>query len=158
MIFRFAISAIYPVKPLPVLSNESTECLAVTLILNGKSIGSTSFDVFLSVVGLLAEQNDWKKYLVIHALHGHTVEGVVALKNVLSPDTSYYWLHDYFSICPGYNLLRNDVDYCYAPDSNSPACGICVYGETRDLHLAGYNRLFREAEFDVISPSRFALY
>jgi glycosyltransferase involved in cell wall biosynthesis len=148
---------ISPAIPLPVLASVSPDCLAVKLILNGAFVGVVYFDVFLTVLKQLLAENEWNKYLVIHALLGHTIEGVIALAGMLSPELSYYWLHDYFSICPGYNLLRNGVDYCHAPESSSPACGICVYGEARSVHLTGLERLFTEVGFDVISPSRFAL-
>jgi len=148
---------ISPAIPLPVLASASPDRHAVKLILNGAFVGVIYFDVFLTVLKQLFAVNEWNKYLVIHALHGHTIEGVIALAGMLSPELSYYWLHDYFSICPGYNLLRNDVDYCHAPESSSPACGICVYGEARNVHLTELERLFREIEFDVISPSRIAL-
>jgi hypothetical protein len=148
---------ISPASPMPVVSSNSLDCLAVKLILNGAAVGVVYFDVFLAALEQLVALNEWKKYLLIHAMHGHKVEGVIALNKVLSPEASYYWMHDYFSICPGSHLVRNDVDYCHAPDSSSPGCAICIYGEIRNEHLSAYERLFREIGFEVISPSRFTL-
>jgi len=146
---------ISPASPLPVVSSNTR--LAVKLILNGTPVGAVYFDVFLAALERLVTLNEWKTYLVIHAMHGHTVEGVIALNKVLSTEASYYWVHDYFSICPGSHLVRNDVDYCHAPDCSSPGCAICIYGEIRSEHLTAYERLFREVGFEVISPSRFTL-
>jgi len=68
-----------------------------------------------------------------------------------------FWIHDYFSICPGFNLLRNDVSYCSAPDVNSNGCQLCVYGELRDTHIKRFQSLFAAIPFSVIAPSQYAL-
>jgi hypothetical protein len=66
-------------------------------------------------------------------------------------------LHDYSSLCPGFNLLRNDVQFCGAPPKESMACRVCVYGEERASHLSQLGALFETCDFDVLSPSQFAL-
>jgi len=68
-----------------------------------------------------------------------------------------FWLHDFFSLCPGYLLLRNDLEFCGAPDVNSNACNLCIYGEKRIGHLNEFERFFSQNTIEVISPSEFAL-
>ncbi len=67
----------------------------------------------------------------------------------------FFWLHDYFSLCPSYNLLRNDVEYCGAPDINSNACRLCRYGNARADQAAAFERLFKMNKLEVASPSHF---
>ncbi len=38
-----------------------------------------------------------------------------------------FWLHDFFSVCPGYLLLRNNIEFCGAPDvSSNAAAYVCM--------------------------------
>ena len=73
----------------------------------------------------------------------------------LSKNQGVFWLHDYFSLCPSYNLLRNDVEYCDAPDINSNACRLCRYGNARADQAAAFERLFKMNKLEVASPSHF---
>jgi hypothetical protein len=81
----------------------------------------------------------------------------VKLRTALDPARSVFWLHDYTSLCEGFNLLRNDIAFCHAPPASSMACRICVYGAGRAHHLARMQRLFEACEFDVLSPSAATL-
>lgn len=69
----------------------------------------------------------------------------------------FFWIHDFFTLCPNYFLLRNDHSYCGAPPLNSNACTICKYGSIRPRHLEGFVSLFRKYNPQVIAPSQFAL-
>ena len=82
---------------------------------------------------------------------------VVQLQKALVPARSFYWLHDYSSLCEGFNLLRNDVEFCGAPGTDSLACRVCVNGETRREHERQFLTLFEQCHFDVLSPSDFTL-
>jgi len=73
----------------------------------------------------------------------------------LAGNQGTFWLHDYFSLCPSYNLLRNDVEYCGAPDINSNACRLCRYGNARADQTAAFERLFKMNKLEVASPSHF---
>jgi hypothetical protein len=56
-----------------------------------------------------------------------------------------------------YNLLRNNILFCNAPDENSPACSACIHGEERKRHRAIMHNLFNQCRFDVVAPSHAAL-
>jgi hypothetical protein len=68
-----------------------------------------------------------------------------------------FWLHDFFSICPNYTLLRNDREYCHAPDPQSNACQLCLYGSIRPWHYQAFNDLFQHFPIRAVAPSKFAL-
>jgi hypothetical protein len=88
---------------------------------------------------------------------GFSVSLLHRLLNELGENKGRFWCHDYFSVCPSYCLLRNNLDYCGAPDINSNSCMICKYRDNRLLYRLEFQKLFNKYEFDVISPSEFSL-
>jgi hypothetical protein len=92
----------------------------------------------------------------IHHLMGfniHAVEQILEFSN----HQAEFWLHDFFSLCPSYHLLRNDVEYCGAPSVDSNACSICKYGFLRKQQLPTLQNLFAKHDMGVIAPSNFSL-
>ncbi len=94
---------------------------------------------------------------MVHSLFGHRPETLAALAAAFAAERSFFWVHDYGSLCSGYNLLRNDAAYCGAPAADSMACRICVYGEDRQEYQQRVRALFAAVAFDVLAPSRAAL-
>ncbi|HLV81874.1 MAG TPA: sulfotransferase [Chthonomonadaceae bacterium] len=47
----------------------------------------------------------------------------------------FFWIHDYYTVCHNFNLLRNDSTFCGAPDLHSNACLICRSGPGRKPHM-----------------------
>lgn len=70
---------------------------------------------------------------------------------------AFFWIHDFFTLCPNYFLLRNEKQFCNAPPLESNACAICSYGSIRPKHLQGFVDLFQRHAIQVIAPSQFAL-
>ena len=64
--------------------------------------------------------------LVMHCLLGHQPGQIPMLHAALAPGASVFWTNDYEAVCPGYNLLRNGVEFCGAPPPDSMACRVCV--------------------------------
>jgi hypothetical protein len=93
----------------------------------------------------------------IHNLLGHKVDEVLAILEAAGLDAGFLWLHDFTSLCAGYQLLRNDVQDCGAPAPDSAACGVCVYGPARMPQVAEHERLFRRLRLTVVSPSKTTL-
>jgi glycosyltransferase involved in cell wall biosynthesis len=98
-----------------------------------------------------------KALFVVHSMLGFHVPDVVRLYSTVRPERRIYWLHDYSSVCEGFNLLRNDAQFCGAPPPTSLACRVCVYGKTRNAHLESMRNLFEACDFDVVSPSPVTL-
>lgn len=148
---------LHPAQPLPILANTD-ECdrQPLVMIIDGELVGIARAGDIVEIVGELAAR-DVSFSTVVHALHGHTTEFVAALTAASRSSEAFFWLHDYFSICPGYTLLRNDVSFCGAPPVGSQACKICLYGEARGGHVARMEKLFNAVSFRVVSPSALAL-
>jgi hypothetical protein len=97
------------------------------------------------------------RLFALHSVFGHTAAGLASLARALRPRASFAWIHDYATICESANLLRNDVASCSAPETSSMACRVCVYGDTRQQHLAALHTLFEAVPFHIVAPSCTAL-
>ena len=155
-----AAGAVYlnlnPVPPLPALSPETDlDSLLFNVICNGDLLGVASARVCLDALAALQKRTGTID-LVVHTLLGHSLGFVRLLGESVVTGQCIYWVHDYQWICPGYNLLRNGVQYCGAPEAGSMACSICVYGEERNRQIPRMQDLFKALDFTVMVPSEFA--
>jgi hypothetical protein len=147
---------LHPVMILPVLSRaERLEDLSLVMVCNGQTLGTAAARNCLDALQWLAGKAG-RVDLVVHALLGHASGFVRTLAETAVNGECLYWLHDFLSICPGYNLLRNGVRFCGAPDVDSMACSVCVYGEERTRQSPLLHDLFEAAGFTVLAPSAFA--
>jgi hypothetical protein len=149
---------ISPWQPLPTLAPNGTgERLALRVICDGKEIGNALGSDLVAVVSrLVATLGRAAPVLTIHALHGHSPEVIALFHRALPGVQPFFWVHDWFSVCSGYNLLRNNVQFCGAPPQDSTACGLCVHGEQRPPHMARVQALFEAVPFVVVAPSQDA--
>lgn len=127
------------------------------LVLDGRFVGVFSADVIVSVLGDNRRLLGNYRSFVVHSLLGHSIETVMNIHDVLNADQSFFWLHDYSSLCSGYNLIRNHVEFCGAPPVGSLACRICIFGNERLRRVEQMKRLFSHIPFIVLSPSLAAL-
>jgi hypothetical protein len=88
---------------------------------------------------------------IFHQLMGHVPE-LLATLVALSDRRPIAWVHDFFTICPSFALMRNDVKFCGAPPVGSAACAVCVFGVERQRHA-----LRMRAFFEAIDPMTIAL-
>ena len=154
---RFAYLHIAPVKALLTLADEDAAPMPVQLILSGRPIGIALDAEVTAALADLPRDPAVTRLFVVHSLFGHRTSTVAALAAALEPRHSFFWVHDYASLCAGYNLLRNDATYCGAPPPASMACRICVYGEERRDYLDRVGTLFDTVAFDILAPSAAAL-
>ena len=127
----------------------------VQVVFDREFLGTARLRDLISFVNARPRVN--RSLLIVHCALGFDPHDLCKLHSAVSPERSVYWLHDYSSLCEGYNLLRNDLEFCHAPESNSLVCRVCVYGANRERHLLGMRRLFDHCHFDVIAPSEIAL-
>jgi hypothetical protein len=69
----------------------------------------------------------------------------------------FVWAHDFFALCPSFNLMRSDLTFCGAPPKESAACQICVFGSDRRDHLPRVKAFFEATHPVVLAPSVTAL-
>jgi hypothetical protein len=150
--------AIYPARPSPILAPTTVDRdQALTVLCNGHDCGTAAATQVCAALCSLMAPGRCSCVLVVHALHGHSTANITWLTSQLAPSEAFFWVHDYFSICPQHNLLRNGVTFCGAPGVSSNACTICSFGEERARHLPRLRAMFGATTFTVVSPSETAL-
>ncbi len=153
----FAYLNVHPREPSPSLAESSNvEDFVFAVVANGRAIGEVTASSLIEEVKK-RQTGDAETHCTIHALLGHSPEVIINLLHSLGAQTTLFWIHDYFALCPNYNLLRNDISFCGAPSLHSNSCNICLYGRERATHLKRIERMFDEIDIDVISPSHYAL-
>ncbi|WP_444924267.1 hypothetical protein ACJJH9_03115 [Microbulbifer sp. DLAB2-AF] len=141
-----------PVQPLPFMAEKRNEFL-FHLSINGIYEGVVNWELLeLCLKKINAEFRP-----IIHVLHGHSAEIIEKLLIAVNRPHTIFWLHDYLSICEGYNLLRNNVVFCGAPSQTSQACSICIHGSRREKHYKRVEKLFNSIDMNVVAPSEFTL-
>ena len=153
----YAYVHLSPQMPRLMLAEEDPQFLT-RLVVDGKLLGLSPIREMPRVFEHLQSGGGLPSLLIVHCILGFHVRDIINLCSSLQPERRIYWLHDYSSICEGFNLLRNDAQFCGAPPPKSLACRVCVYGKTRLKHLEGIRSLFATCKFDVVSPSLFTLH
>ncbi|MFC4442571.1 hypothetical protein [Caulobacter henricii] len=143
---------LYPASHSPVIDVESDQPL-VGVLLNGERVGLYAAE---AVARLLAGRVS-RATFAVHSFLGHSIPAITAILKAAGLRKGFFWIHDFASVCSNYALLRNDVVFCGAPPPESQACGICVYGERRQIHLAEHGDFFRAFELTAVAPSEAAL-
>jgi hypothetical protein len=147
-----------PVQPLPLLAEPTQPgYFLVWLRTDQERLGAMSIAALAAVLGR-RRFGAARRALVLHHLMGFPPESVAELARAFAPQETVVWLHDFFTLCPNYALLRNDIAFCNAPAPESSACSTCVYGGAeRRRHLARLERLAAELKPTLIAPSDTAL-
>ncbi|MFB1487474.1 MULTISPECIES: hypothetical protein [unclassified Thiocapsa] len=146
-----------PATPLPMLADpEPADDFAVSLRVDAEWIGIAKLADLIAVVAEQRRQSiDIRS--VIHHLMGFAPELVCELLRASGDRRPIIWIHDFFTVCPSYALMRNDVVFCGAPPPTSAACGICSYGDERIPHHARMREFFEAMHPSVLAPSEIAL-
>jgi hypothetical protein len=144
------------VKPLLVLANFTPD-FEVRVTLDGKVLGSAKISHLICILQALRPENLQAVTYIIHCVFGFSVEDLIAVQSALQPHKSLFWLHDFSSVCGGFNLLRNDIVFCGAPEPTSLGCRVCIFGENRLRHVSRLRQLFEHGHFQVVAPSQSTL-
>ncbi|CAN5526457.1 hypothetical protein BH10PSE5_BH10PSE5_04920 [soil metagenome] len=148
---------LYPASPWPIVAS-GLDGPPLGVLWNGEKVGA--FAPAALIKGLKTAFADWRpgaRSFAVHSMLGHSSREVIDVVRIAGAQAGWYWTHDFTSLCAGIHLLRNDIEDCGAPPPGSPACGICLYGPYRDLHIAEHSRLFRHLDLTLASPSQAAL-
>jgi hypothetical protein len=144
---------LFAAEPWPVLRIDQPALLGATL--NGERLGAfAAADIARALADVRARG---RRSFAIHNLLGHQVDEVAEILEAAGLQAGFIWLHDFTSLCAGYQLLRNDVEDCAAPPADSAGCGICLYGPARATQIAEHARLFQRLRLTAVSPSATTL-
>jgi hypothetical protein len=145
---------IYPYNQKLTLARED-EPFYLGINCDGKKVGVSDRDQFMAALGQLRSRKLINVY--IHHTMGFDISLISRILTEHAGRKGRFWLHDSFSLCPSYYLLRNDMEYCHAPDSESNSCFICSYGDMRHRQAFAFSRLFQDNSLEVVAPSRYTL-
>lgn len=133
----------------------SCEASLLGVVIDGAHVGAYCHTTILQVLATAPARDNIS--FAIHSMLGHETGEVVSILRAFGVRSGYFWLHDFASLCAGFHLLRNDVQDCGAPPSDSAACGICHYAALRPRHQSAHRDLFDLLDLTVVSPSDSAL-
>jgi len=145
---------LYPIREDDYLNNQA--CIDVGLNVDSTHIGQFPLSAIVNLESLLAEHNYTCLSLNLHHFMGWSISGLKSIISNARAKQLIFYIHDYFSVCPQFILLRNNIEFCNAPDIESHACTICMFSERRKDHLSLVRELFFSFPFQVIAPSRSA--
>lgn len=146
-----------PVQPSPILADaDEWSNQHYSIRYNGAAAGITTAAALVAAVEELSASFRDGCAFIVHALHGSATEFALSVSQAVPWSHRFYWVHDFLGLCPGYNLLRNGIQFCRAPTLHSGACQVCIYGEDRVHHLHRMDRLFSGASFEFVAPSKSA--
>lgn len=146
---------LHPFVPLPCLALETeTPDVPITLVLDGSTIGTAPLSAVIDAISRLTGTFESIE-VAIHHLLGHSPEQIARLVRASGNTHCWFWLHDFFTLCPSSALQRNNVSFCGAPPQTSNACRLCMYGDERLVHTDRIAAFFDSLSVRVIAPSDF---
>jgi glycosyltransferase involved in cell wall biosynthesis len=139
------------------INDNSIEKTFTRMSLDGEVIGVSAFSAVVRALKTAAVTKLRRRLLVMHSPLGQSAVAFLRIFSTLEPTDALYWVHDYSSLCTGYNLLRNHVAFCHAPARDSVGCSICIFKSSRAENARYLQQMFRVANFTVVAPSASAL-
>jgi hypothetical protein len=91
----------------------------------------------------------------IHHTLGINIDILDKLIDGISKNIKFF-LHDYYSVCPQYNLLKNGSIYCGNMPEGEDKCLDCVYWDKRKETLRSFKPFFEKYNMTFIAPSQIA--
>jgi len=146
---------IFPILESKLRLVSDDEPFYVGINCNGKRIGVADTEGLLSAIDALFPAK--LQRVIIHHTKGFDLALIAKLLAKTPERKARFWLHDNFSLCPNYTLLRNDIKYCGAPDVDSYACRTCKYGHMRKLQQQLFAQFFKDNKLEIAAPSKFTL-
>ena len=136
------------------LATLSSNCDAKSFFMdfsyNGDFIGTITFN---SLLKLSIENRDFTHLVVFHQLLGHSPSLLAELVKRLSWPQCVYWVHDYFGLCTNYNLLKNGISFCGAPEPDSATCQSCRDGIGRPNRTKLIKSFLVATKAEIVAPS-----
>ncbi len=145
---------IYPAETFTALpAGDTNQIIGVNV--DGQTVGLLSTGQLGLLLGLLQGRGCLKvRACHIHHLKGFSPPAVDSLLRQLGGTPVRIFLHDYYTLCPQYNLLANDSTYCGAPPVGSPHCQSCTHGRVRTIHSEAIGKILKNTgEFIAPSPT-----
>lgn len=145
---------LFPGVPITKVQDPETDA-PLGVILNGRLLGYYTIEAIVGGLTAYAPLIERCEF-VVHSLLGHHERALLEIASILNCERGFFWVHDFASVCAGFTLLRNDVQFCGAPPPDSLACSICTYGKARARNMEAHRALFEQLRLTVVVPSKAA--
>ena len=149
----FHFSPVVPDNLTTDLAADEGECW---IVVDGAPIGTANYAAIARCFAASRPRLPAVRMFVVHSPQGHSADGLIAVRRSFDPNSDYFWVHNYSSLCYRDTLLRNNIQFCHAPPLSSLACEVCAFGPLRQTHVKNVRRLFEAADFHVVCPSHAA--
>lgn len=148
---------ICPTRPALALTvNSVSKTFLVNCTAGNEFIGTfTLSEVYETLDDLVAKIPTLNSTAIIHSVMGWNLDLLVQLIRNRMHKT-YFYVHDYYSLCPEYRLLRNGIEPCDAPNVKGGICRICVHKSARENYINHFSSLFNSINPHLIFPSETA--
>jgi len=151
------ISYIFISKYQKIIGNHSLFSNLFSVVIDGKFICFADEIKIYEFLNLLSD----KKYELVGAFIHHFIDVdldfVQKLLNCMRCSIFFY-VHDFYSVCIQYNLLKNDEKYCGAEECCEKKCFDCQYFRTNLLYKKNFDHFFQKYydRLQIIAPSKCA--
>lgn len=144
---------LYPVKKM----GKYKLCDMWGMILDDDNVRLVYYEDIVRLLILLNENRYILSSVYIHHLLGVNLNELDCILNMVDSTATIYWyIHDYYLICPQYNLLKNDKCFCNKKKGSS--CAGCKYADAQKKEEYFKRRLLKKYEKNstIIAPSEVA--
>jgi hypothetical protein len=131
--------------------DDNTQYLGMTI--DAEFIDYFNINQLKAILYILKKLNI--KFLGINIHHTLGIDMSILDKLISNiSDNIKFFLHDYYSVCPQINFLKNDKKYC----GNMPKskCLDCVYGKKIEEHINKFRCFFHKYDITFVAPSQIA--
>lgn len=140
--------AVYPMNPKRIYS----ACYGVDI--NGESIGLRTLREVLHLISEIDMHGCAAIGVLIHHLLNHRLSSLRPILNLYRDIPIRIYLHDFYTCCVNYNLLRNNEQFCAESGVN---CQGCRFAVQQKPHFEEMKKLFGDYEKQItfVAPAEF---
>lgn len=151
------ISYIFISKYQKVIGSYSLFSNLFSVVIDGKFICFADEIKIYRILCLLSD----KKYALVGAFIHHFMDVDLQFMQKLlncAECPIFFYVHDFYSVCIQYNLLRNDEEYCGDDECSEKKCSYCKYFQTNLLYKKNFDYFFEKYydRLQIIAPSKCA--
>jgi FkbM family methyltransferase len=145
---------IHPATEQPLLGGGYRDFL-MGLYVDSQKIGTFTLAQIQEFMAAFGSRDIRIEAVHLHHLMGFDLQLIdELLANIVAPKTVF--IHDFYTVCKQWNLMKNDTEFCAAPPVGSETCRNCRYGQERPAHFSAYSAFFEKWNVDFITPSTLA--
>lgn len=92
----------------------------------------------------------------VHHMMNMSFYGVSMLIRALPGIKVRFFIHDYYTICPSFNLMKDEKTFCGGPSPDGAGCSDCTIHAKRKTHFRAIASLLEHFQPELIAPSEIA--